>query len=140
MSYFYLFHKFVDSIIYRGLSLEICFIVCKAIITIELSLGARRSIGLIHSKIILAILKTIISRYSSQGSLSPIGLIPIHFFIGCKEIITKESNQGSLRHIGLIPITIFNWLQVNNIKRVYPRGTKVHWVNPYQFFSLAARK
>ena len=35
---------------------------------------------------------------------------------------------------GLIPLQILNWLQENNHKRVDPRGTKAHWVNPYLFF------
>ena len=36
---------------------------------------------------ILDVWKEIISRESAQGALSPIGLIPSHFFAGCKEII-----------------------------------------------------
>ena len=34
---------------------------------------------------------------------------------------------------GLIPCNLFYCLQGNNHDRVGPRGTKFHWINPYQF-------
>ena len=34
---------------------------------------------------------------------------------------------------GLIPHHLFYFLQGDNHYRVVPRGTKAHWVNPYQF-------
>ena len=82
---------------------------------------------------ILSVCNAIISRESSQGTISPIGLIPSHFFTSFKAIIPGESLQGELSPIGLIP-SFFKWLQGDNIKRFGPRGTKVNWVNPYQFF------
>ena len=40
---------------------------------------------------------------------------------------------------GLIPNNLFYFLQGNNNKRVFPRGTKAHWFNPYRFI-LSFRK
>ena len=68
----------------------------------------------------------------SQGALITIELITSNYKTAYKEIITRESAQGALSPIGLIP-SIFNWPQGNNTKRVVPRGTKSHWINPYQF-------
>ena len=34
---------------------------------------------------------------------------------------------------GLIHINLFYCLQGNNNKRVVPRGTNDHWVNPYKY-------
>ena len=40
---------------------------------------------------------------------------------------------GSIISEGLIPRNLFYFLQGNNQKRVGPRGTKAHRVNPYKF-------
>ena len=50
-----------------------------------------------------------------------------------KEIISRELDQGTLSPIGLIPGHFFHWLQGNNINRVASRVTKDHCNNPYKF-------
>ena len=32
------------------------------------------------------------------------------------------------------PFQYFYWIQVNNIKRVFPRSTEAYWVHPPQFY------
>ena len=82
---------------------------------------------------ILAVWKEIISRESAIGALSPIGLTHGNFFNGCKAIISRDPYQGALIPIVLIP-SFFNCLKGNNIQIFVSRGTKSHWVDPYQFF------
>ena len=45
----------------------------------------------------------------------------------CHKFIDSSIYGGSIPHIFL------NCLQGNNLKRVVPKGTKYHWVNPYLF-------
>ena len=46
-----------------------------------------------------------------------------------------ESDQGAIRPIWFIPRIVFDWLQVNNLNRVVPRGTKLHWDYISQLFN-----
>ena len=131
------------------------------------ALGALRPIGSIRHNLFYC-LQGNNPKNSDVGELSPIELIP-RMFLNClqgnnikrfyprgtrahwvntrhivftdrKAIISRESSLGTLRPIGLIPSIFFHWLQGNNIKRVGPRGTKAHWVNPSYIFKTGCKE
>ena len=105
------------------------FFFLAAIKSRESALGELRPVELIPSNFFTGF-KAKISKEPTQGALRPIGLIPTNFLTICKAIISGEFDQGVLRTIGLIPHKFFDWLQGNNFKRVSPRVTQSHWVNP----------
>ena len=98
---FVYFHELMDSSISGGLILLNLFYCLKGNYNNIFVPRDTKAYWFNPQQFILAVYKVILSRESTQGALSPIGLIPSHFYF----------SQGS------------------NIKRVCPRGTKAHWVN-----------
>ena len=100
-------HKFIDPSISGGLIPHICF-GCLQVNNIKrVTPKGTKAHWVNPYKFILSVWKAIISRGLDQGTIIPIGLIPIIVFTGCKEIKSRESSQGALSPIELIPINLF---------------------------------
>ena len=111
VSIFSICHKFIDSIISGGLIPSHLFYCLQGNNNKRFVPRVNKAHWVNPYKFILAVCKAIISIELAQGSLSTIGLIPSHFY----------------------------WMQGKNIKRVGPRGTKSHWVNPWQFLFTGSK-
>ena len=98
-----IFHNFIDSRIFGELIFHNCFKYLQGKNNRILNPRGTKAHWINPYQFILAVWKEIISRESAIGTLSPIG-----------------STHGN----------VFYCMQGNNIKRVSPRGTKAHWVNP----------